>query len=437
MSNRQHQTRRKIIFLLSSVLNDFDSYLPLAMALRQERPNWEFEFITFDRKNFEFININQTLMEAITAAGLTLTLLDSKGRSHVRWRNRLNGIWAFLQLYLKIVAASPRAILVHGRQFTELPYAVGYILTRLLGGTGLLLMRGRQPNDTIKLAIRKRFDVPEAGPSWLERLVGRDADALICFHDHQDLAVKSLHRYGRTSPLRKLVIGLPNLWRPWRDFIAQATEKSRADLAAAGLNTDEVYTVLAPKSISSRYMRTTNAGQDVFLNVLNILLRRRPQATILVRPHPRAVGEQWYLDTMTQLGTDRVKTTLLHPDVLIRLSHRVIAPNTSTLMTVSDTGRFIDCTDYPLDHYEALGQTSICDGYGVVFVNPADQDFEDNLIRMLDDAAWPLGDHMTARRKIICDNNPPGPDRFLALVENQPYPPALPVSRDRSVPTDA
>jgi hypothetical protein len=104
---------------------------------------------------------------------------------------------------------------------------------------------------------------------------------------------------------------------------------------------------------------------------------------------------------------------------------------------VSDTGRFIDCTDYPLDHYEALGQTSICDGYGVVFVNPADQDFEDNLIRMLDDAAWPLGDHMTARRKIICDNNPPGPDRFLALVENQPYPPALPVSRDRSVPTDA
>lgn len=121
---------------------------------------------------------------------------------------------------------------------------------------------------------------------------------------------------------------------------------------------------------------------------------------------------------IAELGDDHsVRVTLLHPDVLVALAHRVITPNTTTIMMINDCGRYIDCTDYPASHYEALGERSQCDGYDTVFVNPTGDAFEARFAAALDDATWPSDPAMSAKRDRLIAANPPRLEALLAWIE--------------------
>ena len=409
------RSRRRLVLPLSDNVIDFDSYLPIAMALKRARPEFDIRFVTFSRENYDFILANPTLVAGLKQSG-SLFLFDRAGNAITR---RLRTLCAFARLAAWL-AARPGSVLFNGRQFSELPYAVLYVLNRVLGGKGYLLLRVRQPDDGIKVNILPRFTVPEGPASFIERWFGRDHDGMIVYHRNQERYIQTLNQFGRVGTVPRLTTGLPNLWPEWQTLIDREIERERRALAADGLDVDEIYTLLAPKSFSSRYLRTADSGEQVFRKVLLALRQIRPNATLLIRPHPRAFREPWFEQAVADLGDGRVRISLTHPDVLVALSRRVIAPNTSTIMFVVDRGRFIDCTDYADEHFAVHGRVSQCHGYDTVYLDPNSADLKRSLAPLLDDAQWPRGPEMTARRHALIDGNPYGRDALLEWIESGP-----------------
>jgi hypothetical protein len=406
---------RRLVFLLSDHVIDFDSYLPVAIALKKARPEFDIRFVTLSRNNHDFILANPTLVAGLAQCG-DLVLLDRAGNTLVR---RLRTLLAFGRI-AGWLASRPGAILFNGRQFSEGPYAALYLLNRLLGGRGYLLLRVRQPDDGIKVNILPRFTVPEGRASAVERWTGRDHDGMIVYHRNQERYIHTLNQFGRVGTVPRLTVGLPNLWPEWRALIEREIVRERHALAAAGLDVDEIYTLLAPKSFSSRYLRTSDSAERVFRDVLQALRRIRPRVTLLIRPHPRAFKEPWFEQAVAELGDPLVRISLTHPDVLIALSRRVIAPNTSTIMFVADRGRFIDCTDYAEEHFAVHGRVSQCHGYDTVYLDPNGADLDGELSELLDDGTWPRDAAMTARRRALVDTNPYGRDALLEWIERGP-----------------
>ena len=60
---------RRLVFLLSDHVIDFDTYLPIAMALKRARPDFDIRFVTFSRDNYDFICANPTLVAGLEQCG--------------------------------------------------------------------------------------------------------------------------------------------------------------------------------------------------------------------------------------------------------------------------------------------------------------------------------------------------------------------------------
>jgi len=408
------RTPKYLVFLLSDHLIDFDTYLPIALSLKRVRPEYDIRFVTLSRENHDFIRSNPTLVRGLEKCG-KLFVLDWTDKG--RYARSLSVAGTFMRIAFWL-AARPGSVIFHGRQFTALPYAVLYLLNRLLGGRGLILVRSRQPDAGVKLNIRPRFESFTARRSIMEKFFGRDYDALIHYHDVQDLYLRSLGQWGRINRARAISIGLPHLLPEWRTMIEDETERTRRELKRDGLDPIAVYAVFAPKSFSSKFLRLPDSAERSFRLVIEALKELKPAATILVRPHPRALHETWLNETITAVGHPRLRVTLLHPEVLCALAARTIAPNTTTTMMIAAKGQFIDCTDYPPEHYAVLGERSLCDGYNTIFVNPAHENFRDQFAAALSDEPWSDTHKLARERDDLIRRNPPRLDLLLSAIED-------------------
>lgn len=404
---------RQFVFLLSDHVIDFDTYLPVAVALKRARPEFDIRFVTFSRDNHDFILANPTLVAGLRQSG-ELILLDRAAGNRLLRQLRTLGVFLRIAAWLGM---RPGSVLFHGRQFSEGPYAILYLLNRLLGGKGILLARSRQPDAGIKTNILPRFqnNSAEGIASRVARFIGRDHDGFIHYHDAQDLYLRTLRQWGRIDIDGATRMGLPNLLPEWQSLLDKEMTQARRQLREEGFNADEIYAVFAPKSFSSKYLRLPDSGERSFRMAIEALKALRPDATILVRPHPRAMNEPWLVEAIRDIAHPRLKMTLLHPELLCALARRTIAPNNTTTMMIAAEGRYIDCTDYAADHYETLGERSLCDGYNCIFVNPSKADFVQRFAAALQDDAWNAS--LSQERDELIRRNPPRLDLLLDVIE--------------------
>ncbi|KAB2878319.1 MAG: class I SAM-dependent methyltransferase [Pseudorhodoplanes sp.] len=409
---------RRVVFLLSDQLIDFDSYLPAAMALKRLRPDFDIRFVTFSGKNHDFILANPTLKKGLDRCG-ALHVFDRTRKNRIAGPcNQPRGDARKSERH----AGRPGSTVIHGRQFSEFPYAILYVVNRLVGGRGIVLVRSRQPDEGVKVNIMPRFESlissSEGHVSWLERLLGRDHDGFFHYHDRQDTYLKTMQRWGRVDLARAHRIGLPNLLPEWRALIDEEVAQARASLRAQGMDSENVYAVFAPKSFSSNFLRVADSAERSFIQAVETLRALRPQASILVRPHPRAVNEKWFKEAMAALAAPAVQLSFLHPEVLCALASRIVIPNTTTTIFVSPVGRFIDCTDYHQKHYDEAGERSQSDGYNTVFVNPARADFRERFAEALDEGPW-RDPSLSRQRDEFLLRNPPAMGRLLDCIEER------------------
>ncbi len=404
--------RRLVVFMLSPRVIDFDTYLPTALALKEARPDWQIRFVTFSAKNFDFIRRNSTLMRGLERCG-TLHCLDAKTAPNtlVRWWRRISGFGRICVWVLRW----KRPILFAGRQFSSGPYPVWFLLARLRRGRGIILAGGRGVDAGIHPHVQPRLMVSDLGPSMVRRLFGRDADALIHYHDRQTLYLNALNRWGTVQPLPNLCMGLPNQLEAWRRLVIAEAAAERERLRATGHPIGEIYCFFAPKTASSANLRTPDSAERTFRQILMALRQLRRKSTILVRPHPLAENAAYLSDTLGWLHDPHIVVSLAHPEVLIALSRRAIVNAPTNVAFTSPEGRFIDCADYREEHYDRQGETSLGQGYGTIFVNPAAPDFERRLESALSDAPWEGGSLFVERERLLAAH-PPRLDKLMSLL---------------------
>ena len=112
--------------------------------------------------------------------------------------------------------------------------------------------------------------------------------------------------------------------------------------------------------------------------------------------------------------------SVVHPEVLLALSHRCFANNPTNILFAGFPGRCIDCSEYPDSHFEQFGEVSLAHGYGPLYINPLAKDFDVQLARALEDDSLFEAPELTKKKDILNQNNPPRFKALLDLLEGAP-----------------
>ncbi len=405
--------RREVVFLLSPRVIDFDTFLPTAIQLKALRPGWTIRFVTFSRKNADFILRNPLMVEGLRRCG-TLEYLGSEtaGGRLSRMVRRVSTLARLTGWVLR----RRRPVLLMSRPFTGMPYNLLYALAMSRGGKGILLWKSRSP-DIVHHQVWKVREKPEQQPlPWANRLLGRDCDALVHYHEDQSENVELTGRYGRVS-VPWLRIGFPHLFPAWRALVEDESARERAALTADGVPADaELYSMFAAKPYSAETLRDPEAIQRVFIQALTTLVRLRPKAVVLIRPHPLAIDAAYIQEAMAAVGADHARLSFAHPEVLIALSRRAIFNNPTNVMFSCYDGPMLDVSDYPDDHHAEFGARSLAHGYGPVYVDPRGDDFADRFAAALNDDGLFDDPALTDKRDALLAANPPTLTPLLDLL---------------------
>jgi len=391
----------RFVFFLSPRVVDMDSYLPLGMELKRHIPSADIRFITFGSQNFEFIKKNTTLMKGIEQAG-TLHYLGSSGGVVSRALRRIS---AFLSISALILRGN--VVLFHGRQFTSFPYNIWYLLARLTGSRGIVLARVRLTDSGLHERYKERFASLSRGrKSIIARVFGRDADGLIHYHERQSLYLQSLYRYGDIGTVPTLCMGMPNMYPAWRDLVKQEARSLAHKLRVDGVSGGLIYAVIATKSFSSTALRTLSSVDETFVQLLDCLERLRPDATILIRLHPLALGERYIADALATRDANRIQITFAHPEVLALVCSRLFINAPTNVCYTTVEAKFIDVSDYTPEDIVLRNSRSFADGHNVLWVDPRSTYFNEAMDVALQDEIWTTNPELDSVSKVLYGEPP-------------------------------
>lgn len=376
------------------------------MELKNQRPHWDIRFVTFSADNYDFILKNQTLMAGLIDCGQIHygggVPLEGRPSFFARAFRRVKEM---LRISIWIMRR-PGATLFHGRHFSDGPYTGWYLLNRMMGGKSVILARSRLIDQGMHEIFRRRFNAINETPNLLDRLLGRSADALVHYHDQQALYIKSLGKSGSISNLPRLKLGAPNDLPTWRALIARESKAEKEQLIPNNCSTLEIYTFFATKAFSSTELRTPESVENTTWTILKLLSETKPEAVILLRPHPLAINEFYLHTILERLNNPRIIVTLVHPEILIRLSRRTIVNAPTNILFTSPEGRFIDCTDYRQSDLDARNGEGFAAGYGALYLNPTASDFAPRFIDALDEDFGADDPEIDSARDLLRENNP-------------------------------
>ena len=111
---------------------------------------------------------------------------------------------------------------------------------------------------------------------------------------------------------------------------------------------------------------------------------------------------------MEDFGGEAVRVTFLHPEVMARLTRRLIVNAPTNICYTTPDAAFIDVSDYKPEDLEARGGRSFADGHRVVRLDPTRADFEDALDAALADDAR-FDDPTIAEAASVLYAEPPTP----------------------------
>ena len=406
---------RLILFLISPQIFDFDTYLPIAMGLKKAHPNWRIRFVTFSKRNHDFIMNNPTHRSGMDKVGDFLYM----GWEHAS--TRISGMLCRISSLFVIAAWILRyraPVLFLQRPFVRQPYAVWYLLARLRGGAGHVLWKSRSP-DIVHHRLRqvRKSPPPAEKPSLLIRVLGRHCDGFVHFHDEQAENIAWSDGLGRVDNVPWVKIGLPHYLSDWRQHVREEVTRELQKLRDSGVPDDaELYCMFPAKPLSSETLRKAGSIEEAFAQALKTLCRIRPKSFVLCRPHPRTRNEPYFQELMAEVGVDRAALSFAHPEVLLAMSRRAIFNNPSNLMFSCFDGRFIDVSDYPEQHFTDFGPLSLAHGFGAVYVDPFADDFDTCLAELIENNAAFDRLEVTERRDALLARNPAQIEPLLNLL---------------------
>lgn len=395
---------KRVFFFLTDRLNAVDSYVPVAIEIKDKRPEWEIRFISFSAVGSDFLARNKSLYEAMTECG-DLYVYDLQGGG--RLRRILTRLRLLVGLGFAILSARKPALLM-GQRFSQFPYSLFYLMARLRGGVGGRLAKGRSTDDIIQPGPMKRImSIPQGRPSRTERLFDRDMDLNILYHRWQVHSNYSIGCIGFEDNFETVYLGLPQASPLWIERIARDTTRYAEELKKSGINFGaKCFTIFPAKPDADLNLSGTGATKDTFAAIMRHLKKHHPDATVFVRLHPIAQHVPFFGEIMDEVDHKGTVVSLAHPEVLINLSDRIIVNGPTNILGTSFVGKFIDIADYSAAYRKDRGAVSLAEGYGTIYVDPTRDDFETEFERALTDDGVFADDTVFAKRRQLIDENP-------------------------------
>lgn len=411
------RTSREVVVFVSPRIIDFDAFLPTLVELKARRPDWRLRIVTFSRENFDFISMNTTHVAALKSCG-TLYYLGWEtgtsvlGRLVLRLAALLQIVWWILRCRAPVV--------VLGLPFTVEPYAAFRLLSRLRGGMAVTLWKFRSPDMALHRVREVRVNPPAGNKrSAIATLFRLDSDLFVHYHDEEGQNIEWSKPYGLLDNVPTIKIGMPHKLPAWTAVVAREAEWLRRELVADGVSAEaELYVMFPAKGWSVETLRAETSIEWTFELAVRTLLRLRPGAVILMRPHPKAFETPYYRRLLAEFGPRRIRIRWEHPEVLMRVARRAIFNNPSNIIFSCFDGRMIDISDYPTRHYEEFGEVSLAAGYGPLYINPHSENFDEQF------AAALVGDGLfevpalTVRRERLLSQNPTAIEPFLDVLDS-------------------
>ena len=147
---------------------------------------------------------------------------------------------------------------------------------------------------------------------------------------------------------------------------------------------NRIYTIIC--SSDGHYLLKEDSQKRILKIILKEILKLRGKTLILLRRHPKdKTNKSHVLDALKELPEKKnIFFTNLHPQILSKISSRVICYARTNVMTDIFNSKKIDCSEYKsVDMIRDNGRAPGNYGYGVIYINPQKKDFIKKLKNVL------------------------------------------------------
>lgn len=144
----------------------------------------------------------------------------------------------------------------------------------------------------------------------------------------------------------------------------------------------------------------------ILKKILIEIIRCDKNSRILIRSHPKE-SKSNLLRIINELKIKKnVFITKLHPQILARISSRIIFNSRSNVMTDIFRAKMIDCSEYKnIDLIKNNGKDPANYGYGVIYINPQKSSFSSRFREVLMNDYFFSKKEIYQQEKILIQNN--------------------------------
>lgn len=367
---------RVIVFLLSPRLLDFDTYVPIAKAIRDVRPEWRIVFVSFDETASRYMARNEMLYQIASDHAEILCLTGGKPL--------LRKLAFALKLFaLTISRRSP--VLFLGRPFSSKLFVMLRRIARIRGGDGHFLRKDRGVDQLVPPVIEARWRQRDAaenssGKSAADKNFGK----FISYSGQDTLHLLSSGIHASDINDRSVAIGLPNFASWWSSLIETKADELRVRLSHEHPNASgPTFSVFPGKLFAGTTQRDMDSPKDSFRKLIRFKQAHYPDSLMVIRLHPVDDKSSFFSDCLEEEGAQHCCFLLDHPEVIVRATDFSFVTAHTNIQVTTPFGRFIDFSDYDELHFQHRGEKSLADGFGSLYVNPQSTDYQDEIADLI------------------------------------------------------
>jgi hypothetical protein len=302
-----------VVILIGDKLIGLDSIVPVAMQLKQERPDLRISYVLLNGETSAVINQNYVLASGAAASGTIRILSDRRRRIGRRFVAGLVLTDLMLQLRRR-----PSLLLSPG-DYAPFPFSLLARAARAGGGRAVIFCKPSFPGSKAFNYVNDN-QLEGRAPKFED-----EGDGFLIYHPTQ------AQDYRAHTSARPIVVGTPRDMPAWRAHIDKMAGLGILDEHGNQLRklTRPVFIVFYHGPL--HLPQQSNDVRQSFLEFIDIVADVAPKASIVVKPHPLCNVDQMANDIQCSPRPD-ISISYAHPQLLARMATAAVTFAGSNVM---------------------------------------------------------------------------------------------------------
>lgn len=397
---------KNIIFVIST-LQEADCFFAFAAGLKNKNKKLNIITIVDSSEFSEQLKKNKSLFRGFKKIGS----LFCKKRKKNKILQKIYGLIWLLKLVLFLIKVEKPIFLAGGNFNNIYRIFIQFFCLRKKGKIMILnplsfiwdyqYERFRKEN----LAIVKLFE-----KNFWHKFLNLGPKGFIYYTNKQLSFAKLQQKSLKFTSKQVCCSGLGTDTKYYRNFFNEELEKYKKKISflKKSKKNKKIYTIIC--SINKPWLLKKNSQEIVFELIIDEILKSNTNSIIFLRRHPKDIndkaGHALKVFNKLELKKKNVFFTDLHPQILSRISSRMLCYARTNVMTDVFESKMIDCSEYKkVDLNKNNGQSPGNYGYGVIYLNPRKKNFRKKFSQVLvNDKFFSKKEVFKEEKKLIKEN---------------------------------